>query len=332
MDANMQDHERGFFTEEDSVAVVAGRNARAKDERLKAVMEVLTRKLHEAVKEIEPTEAEWFTAIKFLTETGHLCTDWRQEFILLSDVLGVSMLVDAINNRKPSGASESTVLGPFHVAGAPELPMGANICLDGKGEDMAVSGRILDTEGNAIAGAVVDVWQANDEGFYDVQQKGIQPDFNLRGVFRTGADGRYSFRAVKPKFYPIPDDGTVGKLLAGLGRHPFRPAHLHYIIHADAFEPLTTHIFDPDDPYIESDAVFGVKASLLAEFKRVDDPARSRELGFEGGWFWDVEHDFVLTRKGEAPTAGGEISQEASAWCASCRFRRMRRSGRVFPT
>lgn len=292
----MDAHERGFFTEEDSVEVVTGRNAGAKDERLKAIMEVVTRKLHEAVKEIEPTQEEWFEAIMFLTRTGHMCNDWRQEFILLSDVTGVSMLVDAINNRKPSGASESTVLGPFHVEGAPEREMGENICLDQKGEDMVVQGRILDTEGEPIANAKLDVWQANDEGFYDVQQKGLQPDFNLRGVFRTGDDGRYWFRAVKPKFYPIPDDGPVGQLLEALGRHPYRPAHLHYIISADGFATLTTHIFDPDDPYIESDAVFGVKESLLAEFKSVEDPARAKALGFEGAFF-DVEHDFVLARK-----------------------------------
>lgn len=289
------EQEKGFFTEENSADVVISRNAAARNERLKQVMAVVTRKLHEAVKEIEPTQDEWFEAIMFLTNTGHMCNEWRQEFILLSDVLGVSMLVDAINNRKPSGASESTVLGPFHVADAPELPMGANICLDHKGEDMVISGRILDTDGRPIADAVIDVWQANDEGFYDVQQKGIQPDFNLRGVFRTGADGRYWFRAVKPKFYPIPDDGPVGKLLRALGRHPYRPAHLHYIIKADGFESLTTHIFDPDDPYINSDAVFGVKASLLAAFRKVDDPKRAKELDF-AGWFWEVEHDFVLAR------------------------------------
>jgi hydroxyquinol 1,2-dioxygenase len=291
----MGTEESGYFTEADSIEVVTGRNVNAKDERLKVVMEVITRKLHEAVKEIEPTQEEWFEAIMFLTRTGHLSNDWRQEFILLSDVLGVSMLVDAINNRKPSGASESTVLGPFHVADAPELPMGANICLDHKGEDMVISGRILDTAGKPIANAVLDVWQANDEGFYDVQQKGIQPDFNLRGVFKTGADGRYWFRAVKPKFYPIPDDGTVGKLLGALGRHPYRPAHLHFILKAPGFETLITHIFDPDDPYIHSDAVFGVKESLLADFRLIDDPARARELGFKGP-FWGVEYDFVLAR------------------------------------
>jgi len=291
----MEAHAKGFFTEEDSVAVVTGRNENARDVRLKQVMEVITRKLHEAVKEIEPTQDEWMQAILFLTRTGQICNEWRQEFILLSDVLGVSMLVDAINNRKPSGASESTVLGPFHVADAPELAMGANICLDQKGEDMVIEGRILDTDGRPIANALLDVWQANDEGFYDVQQKGIQPDFNLRGVFRTGADGRYWFRAVKPKYYPIPDDGPVGQLLKELGRHPYRPAHLHYIIKADGFETLITHIFDPDDPYISSDAVFGVKESLLAEFRRTRDPERSKQYQFAGD-FWDVRHDFVLAR------------------------------------
>lgn len=291
----MDAHEQGYFTEANSVEVVTGRNRNAADERLKQVMAVITRKLHEAVKEIEPTEQEWFEAIMFLTKTGQLCTDWRQEYILLSDVLGVSMLVDAINNRKPSGASESTVLGPFHVADAPLRQMGDNICLDHKGEDMHVNGRILDIDGKPVGGAIIDVWQASDEGFYDVQQKGIQPDFNLRGMFRTGEDGRYWFRAVKPKFYPIPDDGTVGKLLHALGRHSYRPAHLHYIIKADGFETLTTHIFDPDDPYIHSDAVFGVKESLLAQFKRIKDMERASAVGFAGE-FWDVEHDFVLSR------------------------------------
>jgi catechol 1,2-dioxygenase len=249
------------------------------------------------VKEIEPTQEEWMRSITFLTDTGHMCSDWRQEFILLSDILGVSMLVDAINNRKPSGASESTVLGPFHVEGAPELPMGADICLDQKGEPMFVHGRILDTEGRPVAGAKIDVWQANDEGFYDVQQKGIQPDFNLRGVFRTGADGRYWFRGVKPKFYPIPDDGPVGKLLRALGRHPYRPAHLHCIVGAEGFETLVTHIFDPDDPYIGTDAVFGVKESLLAAFRLTEDAAAAKAAGFAGPGFFDVEHDFVLARE-----------------------------------
>jgi catechol 1,2-dioxygenase len=284
---------QGFFTEATSAEVVIARNAGAKDARLAEIMAILTRHLHAAVKEIEPTEAEWFEAIRFLTETGHMCTDWRQEFILLSDILGVSMLVDAINNRRPSGASESTVLGPFHVADAPELPMGADICLDQKGEPMLVRGTIRSTDGSPLEGVKIDVWQANDEGFYDVQQKGHQPDFNLRGVFRTGEDGRYWFRGVKPRFYPIPDDGPVGKLLVALGRHPWRPAHLHYILEAPGHARLVTHIFDPDDPYIGSDAVFGVKESLLATFRWTEDPEAIRAAGMPGP-FWLVEHDFTL--------------------------------------
>ena len=283
----------GYFTEENSADVVISRNAAAKDARLAEVMDAITRHLHAAVKEIEPTQEEWFEAIQFLTKVGHMCNDWRQEFILLSDVLGVSMLVDAINNRKPTGASESTVLGPFHVADAPELPMGSDICLDQKGDPMLVRGRILDTEGNAINAAKIDVWQANDEGFYDVQQKGIQPDFNLRGVFRTGDDGTYHFKGVKPKFYPIPEDGPVGQMLGQLGRHPFRPAHLHYILEADGFETLVTHIFDPDDPYIHTDAVFGVKESLLAKFDLIEDPDKIAAAGFDRPYF-EVVHDFVL--------------------------------------
>ncbi|MDE4274235.1 intradiol ring-cleavage dioxygenase [Phaeobacter gallaeciensis] len=292
----MSDQEQGYFTEENSAEVVISRNANAKNERLAEVMAVVTKHLHAAVKEIEPTQEEWFEAIQFLTKVGHACNDWRQEFILLSDSLGVSMLVDAINNRKPSGASESTVLGPFHVEDAPELPMGADICLDQKGEPMLVKGRITSTDGQPIANAKIDVWQANDEGFYDVQQKGLQPDFNLRGVFRTGADGTYHFKGVKPKYYPIPDDGPVGQMLTQLGRHPYRPAHLHYILEADGFDTLITHIFDPDDPYIHSDAVFGVKESLLAKFDLIEDPARISAAGFDRPYY-EVVHDFVLAPK-----------------------------------
>ena len=285
--------ETGYFTEQDSAEVVADRISEDTDPRLRQIITVLVKHIHAAVKELELTEEEWFEGIKFLTETGHKCDEWRQEFILLSDVLGVSMLVDAINNRKPSGASESTVLGPFHVNDAPELEMGSDICLDQKGEPMLVEGRILDTRGNPVAGAKLDVWQANDEGFYDVQQKGIQPDFNLRGVFRTSADGTYWFRGVKPQYYPIPGDGPVGRMLAALGRHCYRPAHLHYIISAEGYNSLTTHIFDPDDPYIHSDAVFGVKESLMAKFDWIEDPASMEARGMTIP-FYHVIHDFVL--------------------------------------
>ena len=291
----MTEDNLGYFTEENSDKVVLARIAESTDPRLAEVIGVITQHLHAAVKEIEPTQDEWMKAIMFLTQTGHKSDDWRQEFILLSDIMGVSMLVDAINNRKPSGASESTVLGPFHIPDVPELPMGANICLDGKGHPMLIKGRILDTEGNPIEGTKIDVWQTNDDGFYDVQQKGIQPDFNLRGVFRTGPDGAYHFWGAKPRFYPIPDDGPVGQLLAKLGRHPFRPAHLHYILEAEGFETLVTHIFDPDDEYINTDAVFGVKESLMAKFELIEDPQRMKGAG-QPGPFYEVVHDFVLAR------------------------------------
>jgi protocatechuate 3,4-dioxygenase beta subunit len=266
----MSIREQGYFNEENSADVVISRIAKSTEPRLAEIVGVITRHLHAAIKEIEPTQDEWMSAIQFLTATGHMSDDWRQEFILLSDVLGVSMLVDAINNRKPSGASESTVLGPFHVPNVPELPMGANICLDGKGEPMLIKGRIMSTDGTPISGAKIDVWQTNDDGFYDVQQKGIQPDFNLRGVFRTSEDGTYRFWGAKPRFYPIPDDGPVGKMLESLGRHPYRPAHLHYIIEAEGFQKLVTHIFDPDVEYIHSEAVFVVNKSLLAKFDIIE--------------------------------------------------------------
>ena len=284
-----------YFSEENSAEAVLAQIGAEADPRLREVFSALVRHIHAAIKEVEITQDEWLEGIKFLTATGHKCDDWRQEFILLSDVAGVSMLVDAINNRKPSGASESTVLGPFYIEGAPELEMGANICLDQKGQPMVVKGRILDTDGNPIGDAKIDVWQTNDDGFYDVQQKGIQPEFNLRGIFRTGADGNYWFKGVKPRFYPIPDDGPVGQLLGHLGRHPYRPAHLHYILEADGFESLTTHIFDPDDKYIDSDAVFGVKESLMAKFQWIEDAEQMAQYDMAEPFFL-VEHDFVLAR------------------------------------
>jgi protocatechuate 3,4-dioxygenase beta subunit len=285
-----------YFSEEKSEEAVLSRMDPNKvDPRLHEIMTSLVKHLHAFIKEVEPTNEEWMEGIQFLTKTGHMCTDWRQEFILLSDTLGVSMLVETINNRKPSGATETTVLGPFHVADAPRLENGANICLDGKGEPMVITGRVTDTEGKPISGALLDVWQANDDGFYDVQQKGIQPDMNLRGIFTTDSDGRYWFRSAKPSFYPIPDDGTVGKMLKALGRHPYRPAHVHFIVGAKGYAPITTHYFVPGDPYLESDAVFGVKESLIVDFTRNDDEKAMKQHGFDKP-FWEAECNFVLAK------------------------------------
>ncbi|HBU15652.1 MAG: 6-chlorohydroxyquinol-1,2-dioxygenase [Rhodobacteraceae bacterium GWE1_64_9] len=273
-----------YLSEANSAETVNGRIGEATDPRLRRVMTSLVDHLHEFIKDVELTEAEWEAAIGFLTRTGQICSDTRQEFILLSDALGVSMLVDAINHRTPEGATESTVFGPFHVEGAPKLPMGTCISADGKGEICLYQGRVLDLDGRPIENALVDVWSDNADGFYDVQQPDLQPKWNNRGVFRTGPDGTYAFRGIKPVSYPIPDDGPVGQMLAALGRHPWRPAHMHFRITAPGHERLITHIFVGGDSYLGSDAVFGVKAALIADFEAVQSPTEA----------WRTAFDFVL--------------------------------------
>jgi len=256
-----------YFEEAKSVEAVNARLA-CSDPRFQQLMEALVRHLHAFVKETEPTMDEWFDAIQFLTWAGQICDEKRQEWILLSDVLGVSMLVDAINNRRPGRATENTVLGPFHVSNAPRRSMGDNICLDGKGEPCFVSGRVTDESGQPLAGVTLDVWQTNGDGFYDVQQPDAQPQFNMRGLFETGADGAYSFWTTLPLPYSIPDDGPVGLLLRKSGRHPMRPAHIHFIAEKAGYERLVTHIFVRGGAYLESDAVFGVKEELIGDFVR----------------------------------------------------------------
>ncbi|MBF9030923.1 6-chlorohydroxyquinol-1,2-dioxygenase [Rhodobacterales bacterium HKCCE3408] len=284
----MTDHSSiDYFTEERSVEAVNARIGADCHDRLATVMESLVRHLHAFVKDVELTQDEWGMAIDFLTKTGQICDENRQEYILLSDVLGVSMLVDAINNRRPTGATENTVLGPFHVGGAPDYPMGTNITKDGARETCLFEGRIVDLDGNPIEGAKLDVWCDNEDGFYDVQQPDVQPPFNNRGIFTSGADGRYWFRGIRPVSYPIPDDGPVGQLLGHLGRHPFRPAHMHFIVSAPGFDTVTTHTFVDGDPYLTSDAVFGVKASLITEYEPVED----------GDTKWRSHFDFVLHRQ-----------------------------------
>lgn len=240
------------------------------DERLKALVSSLVRHLHAFVREVEPTFEEWQGAIDFLTRTGQLCDDRRQEFILLSDVLGVSMLVDAINHRQQAGATETTVLGPFHVKGAPQPAHGADIAEGIDGERLLVQGHVISAaDGLSLAGARVEVWGADADGFYDVQRPELA-GHALRATFETDSEGRFHFWTVMPAFYPIPNDGPVGQLLAATGRHPFRPAHVHFMISAPGHERLVTHIFANDSPYLESDAVFGVKNSLVEPFESHD--------------------------------------------------------------
>jgi catechol 1,2-dioxygenase len=270
---------RELFSEERSAEVVAASFAQTPDPRLKQVMTSLVRHVHDFVKDVELTEREWDVAIQFLTRTGHMSDDVRQEFILLSDVLGISMLVETINHRTGGASTESTVLGPFHMVESPPRHLGDDIALDGKGTPCLVSGRVTGAGGEPLAGASLDVWQTNEDGFYDVQQPGIQPAGNLRGLFTADDDGRFWFRSVVPRYYPIPDDGPVGQLLTATGRHPNRPAHLHFIVAAPGYRTVTTHVFVDDSPYLDSDAVFGVKESLVRAVPVVDDPTRAAALG-----------------------------------------------------
>jgi len=242
------------------------------DPRLRELITALVRHLHAFAAETRLTPAEWMAGLQFLTATGQKCDARRQEFVLLSDVLGLSSLVDVINAA--GGATESTVLGPFYVAGAPARAMGEHIGRPEDGSPTLVRGRVTDTAGRPLDGATLDVWQSNDSGLYDTQDPS-QPPFNLRGVFVTGPDGRFEFRTARPDSYPIPTDGPVGDLLRATGRSRWRAAHIHAIVSAPGCRPVTTHIFDAENPYLDSDAVFGVKDSLVRPFRPAgpDDPA-----------------------------------------------------------
>jgi hydroxyquinol 1,2-dioxygenase len=260
------------FTEEGAADAVIESFAGTPDERLQTILGSLVRHLHAAVREVEPSIAEWERAIGFLTATGQKCSDVRQEFILLSDVLGISMLVETINERGAPGATQSTVLGPFHMTESPRRELGDTIDLVGQSEPCVVTGQVVDPDGRPLPGAALDVWQADDHGAYDVQEPDKQPAGNGRGLFTADAGGQFWFRTIVPSYYPIPTDGPVGELLDATRRHPYRPAHIHFIVSADGYQSLTTHIFVDGTPYIDSDAVFAVKKSLITDFKEVDDP------------------------------------------------------------
>ena len=250
------------FNESNATEAVLDSFSKIKDKRLKQIMNSLITHLHQVVKEVEPTEDEWMKAIMFLTKTGQKCDDRRQEFILLSDVLGVSMLLDAINNRKSKDETETTVLGPFH-APSPTVTNGENIAKSVVGDNCIVSGNIMDIDKNPIPGASIEVWQSGPDGLYDVQKDGDVVD--LRATLSSLKDGSYLFRTVKPQYYPIPVDGPVGDLLNNLDRHPYRPAHIHFMVKADGYKDLVTHVFIDGDKYLESDTVFAVKKSLIRQ-------------------------------------------------------------------
>jgi len=274
-----------------TAAVVASFDA-CEDDRLREVMQALARHLHAFATEVGLTEREWEEAIGVLTATGHITDERRQEFILWSDSLGLSMLVDALANPLPEGATESTVLGPFYVPRSPARGYGESMAAEPAGTPAWVHGRVLSVDGSPVAGAELDVWQNGEDQLYAVQRPEA-PEDHLRGRYAAREDGSYAFLAVRPVPYPIPYDGPVGAMLEATGRHPWRPAHIHMIVRAPGFRPVTTHIFDRESEYLDSDAVFAVKPSLMRDFVKhaADDP--HTPPGVEGEWV-SVENDIVL--------------------------------------
>jgi hydroxyquinol 1,2-dioxygenase len=270
---------------------------KAENPRNQEIITKLVRHLHTFICDVEPTEEEWRTAIDFLTRTGQTCDDKRQEFILLSDVLGVSMLVDAINHRSESDSTETTVTGPFHAL-ARSYELGDTIARGKeaeRGEPTVVSGKVLDANGQPLKYATLDVWQSDDIGYYDIQDAN-QPEMNLRGVFKTNEAGEFWFRTIKPAAYPIPTDGPVGELLRASGRQAMRPAHIHFWIKAQGYKDLITHLFVAGDTYLDSDAVFGVKESLILNFEKNTSAVDASKWKVSAP-FYHVQFDFKLESK-----------------------------------
>lgn len=263
------------------------------DARLKEIMTALVTHLHAFAQETRLTGDEWRRGIEFLTQTGKQCDGIRQEFILLSDTLGLSILVDEINHTHTATSTESSLLGPFYREGAKDEAFGANIART-EGEPALFRGRIVDEHGAAVAGALIEIWETANNGMYEGQDPD-QPESNLRGKFRSGPNGEYAFRAIKPTSYPIPTDGPVGRMLLASGRHPMRPAHVHFLIEAPGYETLTSALYSAEDPYIGSDAVFGAKSSLTVDYVTNERLADAQAWGLPSPFF-EVERDFVLVK------------------------------------
>lgn len=271
------------FNERNASEVIAGR-LRPGNDRLGAAVSEIVSHIHAVVRDLRPTREELRDVVAFLTDVGHATDDHRQEWVLLLDVLGVSTLVETINSTRPPSATPNAVRGPFYRPDAPQLPLGASISLDAKGEPLTVNGIITDLDGKPVPGALLEIWQPNAEGIFENQQPDLQPEFNLRGTFVCDEQGAFIFRTVKPGGYSIPSDGPVGMLLQRLGYPLKRPAHLHFRVSAHGFQTIVTQIFDADDPSLTEDAILGVRRDLLGKFRRT-----------EAGE-WELEFPFVMAR------------------------------------
>jgi hydroxyquinol 1,2-dioxygenase len=280
------------FNEDNLTAEVVRRLGKAKDKRLREIMTSAVKHLHAFAREVNLSEEEWFEGIKFLTAVGQKCDDKRQEFILLSDILGLSMMVVALNHKTAPGATEATVLGPFFAHGAKEYGYGADLREGAtmKGEDVWVSGRVTSIDGKPIANAALDIWQAKADGIYDLQTEG---EFELRGRVKANAKGEYAFKSYKPKFYSIPMDGPVGAFVSRTSNNHMRPAHMHAIVSAPGYQQVITHVFVDGDPYLDGDAVFAVKNSLISKYRKMSE-AEAKKVGLPAGSL-KVEFDFKLS-------------------------------------
>jgi hydroxyquinol 1,2-dioxygenase len=263
------------------------------DARLKQITQALVKHLHAFASEVQLTEAEWMAGIQFLTATGQKCDAVRQEFILLSDTLGLSMLLVALHDGASQGATEATVLGPFHTPDAPAQASGSDLANGAPGQPFYMSARVLDANGQPLAGAKVDIWQADAEGLYDVQRDELGSERRARGLIETDAKGEFAFWSVLPEAYPIPTDGPVGQMLLATGRHPWRPAHVHFMISAPGHAPLVTHLFRSGDPYLNSDVVFGVRPSLIGQLAAHPAGTASDGRVMEQN-YWSLSYEFRL--------------------------------------
>jgi hydroxyquinol 1,2-dioxygenase len=291
-----------YVTEQTLTDIALERWSDIPDPRLRQVMTSLVKHIHAFVRDIEPTQAEWATAIDFLTRTGKLCDDKRQEFILFSDVLGVSMLVDALNHRRPSGATPSTVEGPFHIPDAPAMSNGANMAPNAPGIPCFCVGRVRGLAGEPVAGATLDLWQTDGDGLYEAQRPEIDGPW-MRGIYRTQPDGSYLIRTVAPIAYTIPMDGTVGELMNRTNMSHMRPAHIHFDVNAPGYHGCVTHLFRAGDEWINDDAVYGVKEPLIVDFKKMPAGSKAPSGEIMNEPFYVVSYDFVLERKAQAAAA-----------------------------